>query len=144
MYKYYVENSEKITPTTLLLTLKRYPSTRNFAFQPGQYAAISFKHNGRPTPARCFSIANSPTDDDVVQFSIRLKGRFTKALLDLKEGDRVNVRGPFGAFVLDADRDEDVVMIAGGIGIAPFMGMIQYASAVELSNKMKLIYSCRN
>ncbi len=144
MYKYYVDSNQQLTPTTLLLTLKRYPSARIFSFQPGQYAAISFTHNGRPTPARCFSIASSPTDQSILQFSIRLKGRFTKALLDLKEGDKVNVRGPFGAFVLDADRDNNVVMIAGGIGIAPFMSMIQYAATIELSNKMKLIYSFSN
>lgn len=144
MYKYFVIDVKKITATTLLLSLKKDDISKHFSYQPGQYGAISFKNNGRQTPVRCFSIASSPTDQGVLQFSIRLKGRFTSALLNLKPGDEVNVRGPFGSFVFDASRDKNIVMIAGGIGVAPFIGMMKYAAATNLSNKMTLLYSCNN
>lgn len=142
MYKFHVDSNQQLTPTTLLLTLKRQPSTKPFSFQPGQYTAISFKRNGRPTSARCFSIVNSPTDRDIIQCSIRTKGKFTSAVAGLEKGDEVKVRGSFGAFVFDPARDLDAVLIAGGIGIAPFMSMIQYATATNLSNSITLIYSC--
>jgi len=144
MYKYHVESNHLLTATTILLTLKRYPLTKHFSFQPGQYAAISFKHKGRPTPARCFSITNSPTEQGILQFSIRKKGRFTKAVCDLKKGDEILVRGPFGGFVFDAERDRDVVMIAGGIGVAPFMSMIQLMKATKTPHKVRLIYSFKS
>jgi len=144
MHKYYVIGNQRLTPTTLLLTLRKDLSDRLFSFQPGQYAAISFKNKGRPTPARNFSIANSPTDQGILQFSIRLKGNFTNTLANIAIGDEVNVRGPFGGFVFDAERDHEAVMIAGGIGIAPFMSMIKFAATTNLSNKINLVYSARS
>lgn len=145
MHKYLVSDNQYLTPTTLLLTLKRDRSeSRPFSFQPGQYAAISFRHRGRPTPSRCFSIVSSPTDLDTLQFSMRAKGHFTKALADLKKDDVVRVRGPFGGFVFDAEHNTDTVMLAGGIGITPLMSMIRFATDTSLSNKITLLYSCQN
>lgn len=144
MYRFYVTENRKLTATTLLLTIKKEESEKPFSFQPGQYATISFKVNGRPTPARNFSIVNSPTEQGILQFSIRVKGRFTNALTNLAVGDEVKVRGPFGAFVFDSNRTGETIMLAGGIGIAPFMSMIRFASMTQLDNKLKLIYNNRN
>ena len=144
MYKYVVSDNHKITSTTLLLTLKKDHLTKPFYFQPGQYASISFKNKGRPSPVRCFSIVNSPHDQNKLQFSIRILGNYTKAVANLKVGDTVNVMGPFGGFIIDQDQDQDIVMIAGGIGIAPLISIIHYVSNIKLPNKINLIYSCKN
>ncbi len=144
MHKYFVSGNEQLTPSTLLLTLKKDISALPLSFQPGQYAAISFKRRGRPTPARCFSIVSSPTDQDTLQFSARTKGRFTKALQGIKLNDEVLVRGAFGGFVFDADRDKEAVLLAGGIGVTPFLSMIRYASDLNLTNKITLVFSCQN
>lgn len=144
MHKYLVSGNEQLTPTTLLLTLKKDPAELPLSFQPGQYAAISFKRHGRPTPARCFSIVSSPTDQGHIQFSTRTKGRFTKALKEVKIGDEVLVRGSFGGFVFDAERDQEAILIAGGIGVTPFISMVRYATDVQLSNKITLLLSSQN
>lgn len=144
MNKYYVLGNQKLTSSTLLLTLKIDPRAKPMNFQPGQYAVISFKQNGRPTPARCFSIVNSPSDHGILQCSIRKKGKFTSAAANLREGDVVNISGPFGGFVFDEHRDRKMVLIAGGIGITPFMSMIQYATNNKLTNDITLIYNCSN
>jgi ferredoxin-NADP reductase len=141
IHKYIVESAEQITGSTLLLTLKNDNSDL-FTFQPGQYAAISFSRKHRPTAARCFSIVSSPTQQGRLQFSMRTKGRFTSALRDINVGDEVKVRGPFGGFVFDAERDRDVVLVAGGIGITPFMSMVRFASTVNSRSNITLIYSC--
>lgn len=141
MHEYHVLRNQKITPSTILLTLEKASASKPFSFRPGQYAAISFKRNGRPTPTRCFSIVNSPTDGEFLQCSIRTKGRFTNAVRDLSEGDEVTVRGSFGGFTFEPRRDKEAVFIAGGIGIAPFMSMIQYVMDNKLTNKITLIYS---
>jgi ferredoxin-NADP reductase len=144
MNKYFVIDNRPMTTSTLLLTFKRGPKTKPLSFQPGQYAVISFKQNGRPTPARCFSIVNSPTEHGIIQCSIRKKGRFTNAAASLRAGDEVNISGPFGGFVFDERRDRKIVLIAGGIGITPFMSMIQYATNNKLTNDITLIYSCND
>jgi|GEM_PF-511155 ferredoxin-NADP reductase len=141
MHKYRVRENKLLTPTTLLLTLEKCDVNDTFRYQAGQYGAISFNINGHQSPARCFSIASSPDEPNILQFSIRLKGRYTNTVSRLKHGDLVNVRGPYGSFVIDANRDHNVVMIAGGIGIAPFIGMMRQAASYKYYDKISLIYS---
>jgi ferredoxin-NADP reductase len=144
MHKYNVVATEQIAPTTQLITLKHTQPWKAFNHQPGQYAAISFKKGIRPTPARCFSIVSSPIDQDILQFSMRTKGHYTQALQGIKEGDEVSVRGPFGGFIFDTMHDGDVVFLAGGIGITPFMSMVRFAANLRISNQVRLLYSCRS
>ena len=141
MHSYLVQENQKLNDNTLLLTLKRGTSERPLSFQPGQYAAISFYHNKRQSPARCFSIVSSPTDQNKLQFSTRINGRFTRALAQLEPDDIVNVYGPFGGFVFDAEADKKVVFIAGGIGITPFISMMRYSHILKLDNDVNLFYS---
>ncbi len=142
MLSYFVESSEKITPSTLLLTLRRDEGQRPLSFQSGQYAAISFDHDGKKSPARCFSIVSSPTDQDILQFSMRVRGKFTTALSALEKDDIVDVTGPFGGFVMDIAKDSEAVFIAGGIGITPFISMMRYLAKLNADNKVVLLYSC--
>ena len=144
MYKYKVLNNQKITATTRALTLEVGEEGKPLLYQPGQYAAIGLRDRLRPTTMRCFSITTSPTDQSVLQFSMRVKGKYTSAVSRLKPGDEVAVRGPFGGFVFNQHVHQDVVFFAGGIGIAPFISMVRYASQLKLSNKIHLIYSCRD
>jgi ferredoxin-NADP reductase len=142
MYTFVVQKNNKITPSTLLLTLERDEAERAVAFQPGQYAAISYEKHGKASTARCFSIVSSPTDQHTLQFSMRVRGRFTTALSKLEKGDLVEVTGPFGGFVFDTTRDKKAVFLAGGIGITPFMSMLRYLSALNADNEVTLLYSC--
>lgn len=144
MHTYLVRDSQKITPSTLLLTLQRDEQERPLAFQPGQYAAISFERNGRKAAARCFSIVSSPTDQDTLQFSMRVRGRYTTALSTLQKDDIINVAGPFGGFVFDTARDKQAILLAGGIGITPFMSIMRYLARLNADNTVTLLYSCAN
>lgn len=141
MRTYLVQENQKITPSTLLLTLKRDESERPLAFQPGQYASIGFERNGKKSAVRCFSIVSSPTEQDRLQFSMRLRGHFTTALSKLEPGDIVNVNGPFGGFVFDVDEDKTAVLMAGGIGITPFMSIMRFLSKLNADNDVVLLYS---
>ncbi len=141
MHTFIVKENNKITNSTLLLSLKRESSERPFSFQPGQYAAISFYHGKKQSPARCFSIVSSPTDQNILEFSTRVRGRFTTALAKLEPDDVVNVYGPYGGFVFDLNNDQNAIFIAGGIGITPFMSMIRYAAKLNADNDVNLFYS---
>jgi ferredoxin-NADP reductase len=141
MHKYKVLSNELISPTVRAVTLECRPGERPLLFEPGQYAAIGLHDRIRPTVMRCFSITASPTNQNILQFSMRVKGRFTTALKRLKSGDAVFVRGPFGGFVLNPLVHKDVVLFAGGIGIAPFISMIRYAAELKLGTRIHLVYS---
>ena len=141
MATYYVVESTKITGSTLLLTLQRDPHERPISFQPGQYATISFEHKGRKSVARSFSIVSSPTSQDTLQFSMRVRGLFTTALSKPQKDDPVEVLGPFGGFVFDVATDTEAVCMAGGIGITPIMSIMRYLAALNAKNNVTLLYS---
>ena len=142
MHKYKVKKSELITSSVLLLSLETIKGNEGINFYPGQYAAISFKRFGRPTPMRCFSIVSSP-NSEIVQFGIRTQGDFTNSAKGLQPGDRVNLQGPYGEFVIDDEEDQNIVMHAAGIGITPFMSMLRYATETRLKIPIILLYSCQ-
>lgn len=144
MYAYTVLTNEKLTATTQLLTLQAKTASDTFQHEPGQYAAISFKRKYRPTPARCFSIVTAPEETSTLQFSMRASGRFTRAVAGLKPGDGVSVRGPFGGFVIEPTHQPQIVLLAGGIGITPFMSMIRHAAYAQTETRITLVYSCPN
>lgn len=141
MATYYVAESTMITSSTLLLTLQRDAHERPISFQPGQYATISFEHKGRKSVARCFSIVSPPTQQDILQFSMRVRGLFTTALSKLQKDDPVEVLGPFGGFVFDVRADTNAVCMAGGIGITPMVSIMRHLATLNAKNDVTLLYS---
>jgi ferredoxin-NADP reductase len=145
MYKYSLIDIQKLTESTILLTLKSNNDDNRFmTFLPGQYASIAHYDKNRPSAARCFSIVSSPTNHEILQFSMRTEGRYTNALKSLEIGTRVDIRGPYGNFIYNPSKDKNVVFLAGGIGITPFISMVKYASQIKSNSKISLLYSCRS
>lgn len=144
MHKYIVESNEQLTATTQLLTLKAKQPSDNFNYEPGQYAAIGFKRKYRPTPVRCFSIVTAPDETGKLQFCMRTKGHYTRAVTKLQPGEEVRVMGPFGGFVIEPEYDNQLVLLAGGIGITPFMSMLRHAALTQSPLKITLLFSSQD
>ena len=95
------------------------------------------KQDGRGQ-RRVFSIVGSPGDE---QISIGTKipkkpSSFKRALLGLKPGDTIQATRIAGDFVLPKDPNQPVVLIAGGIGITPYISYIQ-----STKRPMEIIYA---
>ncbi len=142
MYKYVVTSLERLTPAVMLLTVGPQRAGKRLQHQAGQYAAIGFKSGGRPSPVRCFSITNAPDQSGELQFAIRILGSFTQAISRLQPGDEMVIYGPFGQFVIDERYDRAAVLMAGGIGITPFMSMIREHAQRRSAAPIALLYSC--
>jgi len=140
IYRYIVQSTER-QDDVLLLTLQ--PTAVPMSFEPGQYAAISFRRGGRPTPARCFSIISTPRSG-VLQFAMRVKGNFTRVAADIRTGDLVEVQGPFGDFTVNSSYDRRIVMLAGGIGITPFLSMIRDLTERRAAVPVTVLYANRS
>lgn len=144
MKNYFVENLSYITSDIISLRLKPKKKADYLSYIPGQYAAISPVLNGKKTPFRCFSLSSSPADKDAIEFGIKVGGNYTQSLTSLKPGDAVSVMGPYGSFTLDANiAYSQPVLIAGGIGITPFVSMLRSAAKSNWPMKLTLIYSVR-
>lgn len=96
---------------------------RQFSFQPGQFNMVSLHGVGEVA----ISIASDPEDSTVYDHTIRAVGRVTRGLANLRQGDRVGVRGPYGrGWPLAAAEGRDVLIITGGLGCAPVVAVINY------------------
>lgn len=88
---------------------------------PGQFIQISIPGVGE-APISIASYSNKH-----VQLTIRKVGNVTNNLFNLKPGDKVFVRGPYGkGYPLDEVKGKDIIFIGGGCGVAPLKGGIEY------------------
>ena len=142
--KHYVVTESVVQQDTLYLSLKPVTPKDQLIFKAGQYVAISFEgENGHPSPARCFSIASSPSDG-FLEFGIRIQGQFTQTLSRVTIGAKIFVLGPFGNFTINNSSKEGIVLLAGGIGITPFISMVKDATQRQSSTPITLLYGCRS
>jgi NAD(P)H-flavin reductase len=111
------------TRDTFTLSLVPEGARRNFRFAPGQFNML-YAFGAGEVP---ISISGDPDDDERCVHTIRAVGPVTRLLEGLKKGDSVGVRGPYGkAWPIVAARGMDLVIIAGGIGLAPLRPVIYY------------------
>ncbi|NOX96465.1 MAG: oxidoreductase [Nitrospirae bacterium] len=101
----------------------RLKGNAEFDYVPGQFMEISIFGSGEAP----ISLCSSPTDKGYFEITVRNVGSLTGALHNLKKGDLIGVRGPFGkGFPIDDFFGNDILIIAGGLGIVPLRGLIRY------------------
>lgn len=95
-----------------------------FDHEPGQCAMVSIPGVGEAM----FSITCSPTQTEYMEFSIKKCGCVTSWLHQAEVGQQVTVRGPYGRpFPVDTEFvGHDLVVVAGGVGLAPVRSVINY------------------
>ncbi len=91
------------------------------------------------------SISGDPTNPKPLIHTTRAVGNVTKAMAKLKTGDMIGVRGPFGtAWPVKHAEGDDVVLVAGGIGLAPLRPVIYEILANRRKyGKLILLYGTR-
>ena len=63
----------------------------------------------------------------LLDFTIRRIGHVTTALFNYREGESLYIRGPYGnGFDLDLYKGKELVIVAGGTGVSPVRGVIEY------------------
>jgi len=90
---------------------------------PGQFVMIRCSHSTDPLLRRPMSVADSEPDGSRFGLVIQVAGRGTRLLSGLVRGDRVDALGPFGTG-FDVSAGGSVWIVAGGTGVAPFMGLV--------------------
>lgn len=125
------ETSDSAT-LTLIPAGERLPE-----FRPGQFAML-YAHGVGEIP---ISVSAIPGDGRLVH-TIRAVGAVSRALHDAGPGTVMGVRGPFGtAWRLDGD--EDLLLVAGGIGLAPLRPVLRHAVTRCSSRRVILIAGAR-
>ncbi|MBY0430193.1 MAG: Ni/Fe hydrogenase subunit gamma, partial [Rhodospirillales bacterium] len=87
-----------------------------FRFLPGQFNMLYVFGIGEVP----ISISGDPADEAMLIHTIRSVGGVTQAMGELKAGEAIGVRGPFGApWPVEAAYGSDLIIVAGGVGLAP-------------------------
>jgi sulfhydrogenase subunit gamma (sulfur reductase) len=96
---------------------------RAYRFKAGQFNMLYAFGVGEVA----ISIVSDPSQPEVLEHTIRIAGRVTGVMADWKVGEVVGVRGPYGnGWPVEAARGRDVVVITGGLGCAPVVGLINF------------------
>ena len=101
-----------------------HAQARGFSHRPGQFVMMSVPGAGEAP----FSISSSPSRPEVLELCVRRGGGVTDALFRLQTNDVVGVRGPYGnGFPIEEIAGHDLVLAAGGLGMAPLRSLLWYA-----------------
>ena len=121
-----------------------YFSGGKIEFKPGQFMFVQLMRNGRVSSPHPFTISNSPTRENL-SITPKELGDFTSTIKDTKPGDLAFIDAPYGVFTFLNDDDSlELVFIAGGIGITPFISMLRYMYDLGLERKVLLFWSVRD
>ena len=125
------------TPTVHAIRLEK---PAGFSFAPVQFCGLEIETDAG-SEEYPMSLACSPTRPHL-EFAARVSSSaWKRAFRALAPGDTVEVDGAYGHFVLDEERP--AVLVAGGIGITPLKGMLEYATDRALPIPVSLVYSNR-
>lgn len=116
-------------------------NVENFDFAPGQYATWRFLSSKLWYEAHPFSIS-SVAGSKTLRFTVKASPSLTERIAQVPIGTRVIVDGPRGSFTAErADTSDDVILIAGGIGVAPYLSTID--ALIDAGKRVTLLYSAR-
>ena len=112
-----------------------------YRFQPGQFNMVYIPGFGEAA----ISISSDCEDHSTLGHTIRFVGNVTRAVSHLKVGDVIGLRGPFGTvWPMKELEGRDVIIAAGGIGLAPLRPAIYYIlNHRERFGKVQILYGAR-
>jgi len=139
---YVVQRVDKETPDTFSLTVDPQDGVDDVAFKPGQFSMLWVFGVGELP----ISISGDPAQRGRLVYTVRSVGKATNALVSRKVGDGIGVRGPFGVgWPLEVARGRDVIVVAGGIGLAPLRPIIyEVLQNREQYGRLVLLYGTRS
>ncbi len=136
-----VDRVRRETHDTFTLELHPAYGKGEHTFAAGQFNMLYMYGIGEVA----ISISGDPTHPQPLIHTTRAVGTVTKAMANLKTGDMIGVRGPFGnSWPVSAAEGDDVVLVAGGIGLAPLRPVIyQILADRRKYGKIILLYGTR-
>jgi predicted ferric reductase len=112
---------------------------RRVNHKPGQFLIVSLIRKGRAEEPHPFTLSSSPTSD-ALSISVKAVGDFTSTIKDTTTADHAYIDAPYGVFSFLNYDAPNLVFIAGGIGITPFMSMLRYMADEKLERNVLLIW----
>ncbi len=134
---------EPLTHDIRRLVLKLTEPERRLRFNAGQYVSIRIPDSEE---YRAYSMANTPRNTEYLEFIIKVfPGGLFSGLLDggFKQGQELEVKGPYGVFMLREKTPADIICIGGGSGMAPLWSLLNDMAERGVQRKATYFYGAR-
>lgn len=138
-----IEETEGVTT----LQMRPLQETRPYEYNPGQFHFITLeRREDLPVEEHHFTISSSPANSEYISSTIKASGDFTSTIRKTRQGDEAILQGPFGRFSYAFHPEEkDLVFVAAGIGITPYMSMLRYMRDEDRRDmRVTLLYQNRH
>ncbi|MBN2797770.1 MAG: FAD/NAD(P)-binding protein [Deltaproteobacteria bacterium] len=143
VFKAEITNTVNLTEHEKLFHIRILDPTERdrFHFHPGQFVMVVLPGYGEVP----ISISSSNSQRGHIELCIRKAGLVTDVLHRAAPGSHIGLRGPFGtSFPVERMRGKDVLLIAGGLGIAPLRAPIFYITErLGDYGKVSILYGAR-
>lgn len=135
-----LRSREEIAAGTMAFRFDKPPG---LAFKAGQAVDLVLPGTGGQPLRHTFSPASAPFEEQL-EIATRMRASdYKRTLAALPLGAAVAIEGPSGSLPLHNDRSRAAVLLAGGIGITPFMSMLRQAARDPQPRQIALLYSNR-
>lgn len=113
------------------------------SYAAGQFVWLNVGNSPFSLRENPFSIASAPAGGASLQFVIKELGDFTCSLGSVRPGTRAYLDGPHGNLVVSGRRAPGIALIAGGVGIAPLLGILRQLRHEGDKRPVTLVYGNR-
>ncbi len=133
-----VGNVIEETPTIKTVVIR---PEQEMKFKAGQFMQVTMPGVGEAP----FTPSSSPNRTETIEFTILRMGKVTDKLLSVKAGDTVGLRGPFGkGYPIDKLRGTEVLVVGGGVGLAPLRSLLYVLfDEIDSFKKVYIKYGAR-
>lgn len=117
-----------------------------FNYLPGQFLTFTLPTGERPI-RRSYTISSAPTQAYYCEVTVKRedKGAGSRYICDqLEVGDTLEVKAPSGRFTFTGEESDNVVLIAGGVGITPMMSVTRALTDMCWPGEIHFIAACRD
>jgi predicted ferric reductase len=121
------------------LELAPESGTRSFPYRAGQYVWMTVAPRLFPLFDHPFSIASSPLRPGL-RLVVKEVGDFTRGIGSIGHGTRIGIDGPHGNFIIEGRDADAILLVAGGAGIAPVLGLLRDLTARGDPRPIRLVY----
>ncbi|MDQ6909659.1 MAG: FAD-binding oxidoreductase, partial [Actinomycetota bacterium] len=136
---------ETLTSTGTVRIAFQASDAERFSFNPGQFIGIQLDVPGygwRKTP---YCIVSPPKPDGTFQLLVRLvpEGPLSIYLGSLRVGDTIAFRGPLGRSMVPREFDDELVLLATGVGVGPFLSLVEVLTDQGFRRPIRLFWGLR-